>query len=139
MQGTDEPHLIEFAKVGSPSIGFISVAENQQLPFSVERVYWTYFTPNEVIRGNHAHKNLQQILLAVAGQITIETETKTGIKTSFTLTKPHHGLFIPSLCWRTLQFSHNAVLLCLASAQFTEADYIRNYEEFKKITNHGIG
>jgi hypothetical protein len=80
MPFNDQPYLFEMKKIGSSSIGFISVAENKDLPFPIERVYWTYFTPNEVIRGNHAHKSLKQILLAVSGEIKIETETARALR-----------------------------------------------------------
>ena len=127
----DVPFTFEFRKIGSSAIGYISVAEGDYLPFTVGRVYWTYFTPDEVIRGNHAHKKLKQVLVAVSGQVVVYTEDKVEVKREFTLNKRDQGLFIPEGCWRTLRFSHDAVLLCLASAEFEEADYIRTYEEFK--------
>src|SRR5687767_8911140 len=70
MSKTSQPYLFEFGKIGDSTIGYISVAESRALPFVVQRVYWTYFTPHEVIRGHHAHKTLQQIIVAVAGEIT---------------------------------------------------------------------
>jgi dTDP-4-dehydrorhamnose 3,5-epimerase-like enzyme len=126
----DKPFLFEISKIGSPSIGYISIAENSNLPFQVQRVYWTYFTPDDVMRGNHAHKELQQVIFAVAGQITINTIDRKDNQESFMLTKPNIGLYIPSLCWRTLQFSHNAVLMCLASKEFAEEDYVRDFSQF---------
>jgi len=132
---SENPYLFELKRIGSASVGYISIAENDDLPFDVKRVFWTYYTPNEVIRGNHAHKNLSQIVIAVSGQVIVETEARTGKKDIFHLDKPNEGLFLPSLCWRTLQFSHSAVLLCLASANFEENEYIRDYESFKKIIN----
>lgn len=137
MQFKNTPYLFEFTKIGDSSLGYISIAENESLPFAVKRVYWTYFTPNEVIRGHHAHKSLKQILVAVSGQITIDIENSNAEKTTFLLTKPNQGLFIPPFCWRTLQFSHNAVLMCLASENFTEGDYIRDYNDFKKLIENG--
>ena len=132
MTSEKRPYLFEFKKIGDSSIGFISITEKQDLPFNIDRVYWTYFTPNDVIRGNHAHKDLSQIIIAVSGQIVVETEDRYGEKKAFTLNKPNQGLFVPPFCWRTLQFSHSAVLLCLASSVFTEDDYFRSYDEFKK-------
>lgn len=132
-----QPYLFEFGKIGDSSIGYISVAESHTLPFVVQRVYWTYFTPHEVIRGHHAHKALQQIIVAVAGQITIEVINSEGIQETFQLTKPNQALYIPPMCWRTLQFSHSAVLMCLSSEPFSESDYIRDFNEFKKLTKRG--
>ncbi|HEV8511731.1 MAG TPA: FdtA/QdtA family cupin domain-containing protein [Cyclobacteriaceae bacterium] len=139
MQASDRPYLFEVKKIGDPSIGYISIAESAVLPFPVQRVYWTYFTPHDVIRGNHAHRKLQQILVAVSGQIIVETINSQGAEESFNLSKPSTCLYIPSMCWRTLQFSHNAVLMCLASIEFNEVDYIRNYEDFQKLISQRNG
>ena len=133
----DKPHTINIAKIGKPEIGFISFVEGlaETLPFEIKRVYWTYFTPNEVQRGGHAHKALKQLIIAVAGTITFKTEDVNGHVETFVLDKPNIGLYIPKKIWRDIQFSHNAVLLCLASEIYTEDDYIREYAEFKKQTN----
>jgi dTDP-4-dehydrorhamnose 3,5-epimerase-like enzyme len=124
--------LINIGKLGSSPLGFISVAEN--LPFEVKRVYWTYYAPHEVIRGHHAHKKLHQFIFAVSGIIKFDLENVLGEKNHFVLDSPELGLYIPPLHWRTIQFSHNAVLLCLASSIFDEADYIRDYTDFKNET-----
>ena len=60
----DKPYLIDFPKIGEPSLGYISVAEKNNLPFIPKRVYWTYFTPENIERGGHAHIELQQVLIA---------------------------------------------------------------------------
>jgi dTDP-4-dehydrorhamnose 3,5-epimerase-like enzyme len=125
------PYLFEFNKIGNASTGYISVAEKERLPFQVMRVYWTYFTPDEVMRGGHAHKELQQVLIAVSGHVTAQLEDRFGKSSEYQLTKPSQGLFIPAGFWRTLRFSHDAVLLCLASDVFVEGDYIRTYDGFK--------
>ena len=86
-----------------------------------------------MIRGHHAHKDLQQILFAVNGSIEVELITKEKETLKFNLSNPSEGLYLPPMCWRTLQFSHSAVLLCLASEEYTESDYIRSKEEFLKL------
>ncbi len=129
------PYIIEFPKIGESKLGYISIAEKQDLPFGIKRVYWTYFTPNDVRRGGHAHKILNQLIFAVSGDITFMTEDLDSNKETFVLDNPNKGLFIPEKIWRDIKFSHNAVLLCLASEPYDEEDYIRNYEEFKKIAN----
>lgn len=124
-----QPELLDFKRVGSSKLGYISVAE--KLPFEIKRAYWTYYAPHEVIRGHHAHKELRQVIFAVSGSIKFELESISGIKQSFILDRPEMGLYIPRLHWRTMEFSHNAVLLCLASEVFDENDYIRDYNDFK--------
>ncbi len=128
-----KPQIIDFPKIGDSSLGYISLAENEKLPFVVKRIYWTYFTPEDVERGGHAHYELKQILVAVAGKITVNTEMPGGLKNTFILEAPHQGLIIPKLCWREMKYTHNAVQMCIASIVFEEKDYIRDYKEFKKI------
>lgn len=133
---TTNPHIIVLDNIGSSQLGYISIAEaNKNIPFNVKRVYWTYYTPQDVIRGGHAHKDLQQIIFAVSGIITFNTEDLEGNKETFVLDHPSKGLFIPKLIWRDIQFSHNAVLLCLASEYYAEKDYIRDYDEFLNYIN----
>ncbi|MDN3695197.1 FdtA/QdtA family cupin domain-containing protein [Chryseobacterium tructae] len=126
------PHIIDFLKIGSPELGYITVAEAQKnVPFSINRVYWTYFTPQDVIRGGHAHKKLQQVIFAVSGTIEFNTQDLEGNEATFILDSPSKGLYIPELIWRDIKFSHNAVLLCLASELYEEDDYFRDFEDFK--------
>lgn len=126
----DKPHLIQFPKKGAIDLGYISVAEKDNLPFEIKRVYWTYYAPHEVIRGHHAHKELRQLIFAVSGIIKFELENVSGEKLNFVLDSPEIGLYIPKLHWRKIQFSHNAVLLCMASEPYDESDYIRDYNDF---------
>jgi len=129
-----KPHIITFDKIGSSALGYISVAENfNNIPFTVQRVYWTYYTPQDVTRGGHAHLKLEQVIVAVSGTITFLIEDLQGSKTEFVLDNPDKGLYIPNKIWRDIKFSHNAVLLCLASEVYTEDDYIREYDNFIKL------
>lgn len=128
----EKPHIIEFPKIGDSTQGYISVAENSNLPFEVKRIYWTYYTPESVERGGHAHYNLQQILLAVCGKIIVNIEMPDGSKEEYVLENPNQGLFIPKMAWRTMKYTHNAVQVCIASMSYQEADYIRDYETYLK-------
>ena len=127
------PTIINFPKIGDSSLGYISMAENENLPFKVNRIYWTYFTPEEVERGAHAHHNLEQILIAVAGKIVVNTEMPDGSKESFVLSSPNQGVFLPKYSWHVMQYSHNAVQMCIASMVYEEKDYIRDYNDFKRV------
>ncbi|RDC64126.1 sugar 3,4-ketoisomerase [Adhaeribacter pallidiroseus] len=132
MLKSNKPCLIYFPSIGNSTLGFITIAEsNHNVPFEIKRVYWTYFTPHNVTRGGHAHKNLHQIIFAVSGRIEFSIETLSGEKSHFLLESPDTGLYLPSLTWRDITFSHNAVLLCLASEHYNESDYIRYYSDFK--------
>ena len=130
----NEPYFIEFPCIGNSELGFISVAEPVlNVPFEIKRVYWTYFTPQDVQRGAHSHRRLKQIIFAVSGTINFQTEDQKGEKMEFVLNKPNLGLYVPPGVWRTISFSDSAVLLCLASDLYTEDDYIRQYDEFISV------
>lgn len=124
--------MIEMPRIGNDMIGHIAIAENSQLPFVIRRTYWTFHTPADVPRGHHAHKALRQIIFAVSGSIRIVLENVAGDKLTFELTDPWRGLYIPPMYWRTIYFMDDAVLLCLASEEFEESDYIRDYALFRK-------
>jgi hypothetical protein len=128
-----EPYIIKFPKIGNQDFGFISLAEKEHLPFTPKRIYWTYNTPENIKRGNHSHYELQQILVAVAGSIKINIINGRGKEFEYILDSPDIGLYIPKQCWRTLVFSNNAVLMSIASIEYSESDYIRNFDEFKRI------
>lgn len=127
----DKPYIIQFTSIGDPSLGYISVAEQQDnIPFNIARVYWTYYTPQNVTRGGHANIEKELVLVAVAGSITVTAELRDGYKETFLLQKPDEGLYLPRLCWHTMQYSHNAVQMVIASNLYNEYDYIRDYHSF---------
>jgi mannose-6-phosphate isomerase-like protein (cupin superfamily) len=130
-----DPYLISFPKLGDSSIGYISVADAQQtdVPFEVKRLFWTYYTPESIVRGRHAHYQTEQVLVAVSGRIIVITELPSGQIQTFRLEDPHVGVYVPPHAWHTMQYSHSAVQLVLASQPYKEADYIRKYEEFMEV------
>ena len=110
--------------------GYLSVVENGlDIPFDIKRVYYLYMVP-EVARGAHAHKALQQLLIATSGSVEVIMDDGTN-KKMYKLDKPWKGLLIPAGLWRDLEnFSGGAVLLCLASEKYDPSDYIRDYNDF---------
>ena len=130
-----EPYLIQFPKIGSSAHGYISIAEKENLPFTPKRIYWTYYTPEDVERGGHAHFELEQVLIAVAGRVDLKVELMNGQVFDFCLDAPNKGIYIPKMSWRTMKYSHNAVQICIASMEYDEKDYIRDYESF---LNHNV-
>lgn len=126
------PKIIELSKLGNDEIGFISVIEkSKSIPFDVKRVYWTYNVPANTKRGMHAHKLLQQIIIAITGKLKFVLEDKKGNTSEFILDTPSKALYIPSGFWRDIYFSETSTLLSLASLEYTEDDYIRDYDFFK--------
>jgi hypothetical protein len=103
------------------------------VPFEVKRLFWTYYTPESIVRGRHAHYATEQVLIAAAGSIIVTTELADGTIQTFRLQDPHVGLYVPPHAWHTMQYSHSAVQLVLASTVYNEADYIRDYEQFQQV------
>lgn len=114
----------------SDTRGYLSVVENGiDIPFDIKRIYYLYMVP-EVARGAHAHKALQQLLIATSGSMEVIMDDGRE-KKSFMLDRPWKGLLIPAGLWRDLEnFSGGAVLMCLASEKYKAEDYIRDYNEF---------
>ncbi|WMI65927.1 FdtA/QdtA family cupin domain-containing protein [Aestuariibaculum sp. YM273] len=113
--------------------GNLSVIENNTIPFEIKRVYYLYDVPAGAERGGHAHKELQQFLVALSG--SFDVILKDGAEqTIITLSKPYEGLLIPRGVWREIKnFSSGAVCLVVASEVFKESDYIRDFEEYVKL------
>ena len=128
------PRLLPLPRHGAADLGWLAVAEAGALPFAVARVYWTYLTPETVMRGHHAHRTLQQVLFAVAGRLEISLESADGQRQAFELCEPHVGLYVPAGYWRTIRFREAAVLLCLASEPYHEDSYMFDYDEFRALS-----
>tara|TARA_Y100000589_G_scaffold328039_1_gene371207 strand:+ start:29186 stop:29617 length:432 start_codon:yes stop_codon:yes gene_type:complete len=129
-----EPYIITFPKIGDDNIGFISVCENyKEIPFTINRVFWTYNTPANVTRGNHAHFESEQVLLALNGIIKLTLETINGKTYSFILDTPNKGIYIPIKTWIKMEYLNEATQLVLASTKYDESEYIRDYNKFKQM------
>lgn len=110
----------------------IAIEECKDIPFDIRRVYYMYDTTNEAVRGKHAHKSLEQILICTSGSCKILLDDGKD-KEVVELNKPYEGLYISNDMWREMyDFSDDAVLMVLASTYYDESDYIRDYDEFLK-------
>lgn len=128
-----EYKIIQFQKHGDERGQLVALENDKEIPFEIKRVYYMFDTLPNVRRGFHAHKTLKQILICTSGSCKIHLDD--GYSTAeVTLDKPYEGLLIDSKLWREMyDFSHDAVLMVLASQMYDEGDYIRNYDEFIKF------
>lgn len=128
----EDIELITIAKISDPDgRGNLSVVEKNTLPFEVKRVYYLYDVPSDATRGGHAHKALQQCLIALSGSFDVVVDDGSD-KKIITLNKPNMALFIPNGIWRELEnFSSGSVCLALVSEVYDESDYIRDFGNFK--------
>ncbi len=126
--------IINIPKIEDPR-GNLSVIEHDVVPFDIKRVYYLYDVPAGAERGGHAHKKLQQFLVALSGSFDVVLNDGQQQKT-VTLNKPFEGLLITNGIWRELKnFSSGAVCLVVASDVFEEEDYIREFDEFLSISS----
>ncbi|WP_264565177.1 sugar 3,4-ketoisomerase [Flavobacterium sp. N3904] len=110
--------------------GNLGIIQSDFLPFEFKRVYYLFDVPSTAFRGGHAHIDQQEVLIALSG--SFEVTVNDGIEEKrYLLNKPNVGLLIPTGIWRELEnFSSGAVCLVLASDDFLEEDYIRDFDEF---------
>ena len=125
--------LTELPIVTSIRQGSITpVYNNVHVPFKIQRVYYLYDVPSGSERGGHAHKELQQFIVAVSGSFEVFLKDGENEK-KMCLNKPSQGLFLPIMIWRELtNFSSGAVCLVLASLPYDEKDYYRDFNDFLK-------
>ncbi len=123
--------IIELDRHHSERKGNLSIVENGvTLPFDVKRVYYLYDIPGGESRGAHAHRELEQLIIAASGSFTVIIDDGKA-KRSFLLNRPYQGLYVKPGLWRDLgDFSSGAVCMVLASEIYQKEDYIRDYNEF---------
>jgi dTDP-4-dehydrorhamnose 3,5-epimerase-like enzyme len=123
---------INFELLGDKRGSLISLEQNKNIPFDIKRIYYIFDTQQEVSRGFHAHRNLQQVAICVKGSCRFTLDDG-QTRESILMDSPSVGLYIDNHKWREMDdFSEDCVLIVLASDYYEEADYIRDYDKFLK-------
>jgi len=126
--------LLDFATKGDARGSLVALESHKNIPFDIKRVYYIFATEAGVVRGLHAHKALQQVLICLKGSCRIVLDNG-SMKEQVILDCPDKGLLIDSLVWREMHdFSHDCVLLVLADNYYDEEDYLRDYNQFLEAT-----
>lgn len=122
--------IIDLPRVTDPRGNLTFIEADDHVPFPIARVYYLYDVPGGESRGGHAHRNLEQLVIAAAGSFDVLVDD--GTETArFSLNRSYYGLHVPRMAWRELgNFSTGSVCLVLASHAYDEADYFRDYDEF---------
>lgn len=125
--------MLEFKQYGDDRGHLVVVEGMQDIPFEIKRIFYIYGSDAEVIRGQHANKRTEFVLINVAGTSKVRVDDGKGNEAVFSLNRPHTGIYLPTLVWKEMyDFSEDSVLLCLASEHYDGEEYIRDYDEFVK-------
>lgn len=126
--------LIELPKI-LDARGNLTFLENKRhFPFDIKRVFWTYDVPGGETRGGHAFRTQEEVVIALSGSFDVVIKDKDGVERRYHLNRSYKGLYLPPLTWRHMEnFSTNALSLHVSSSDFSESDYIRDYEQFCKM------
>ncbi|GHU80520.1 dTDP-6-deoxy-3,4-keto-hexulose isomerase [Bacteroidia bacterium] len=123
-------NVLTLPKIHNRAGNITALNNSVDIPFDVNRVYYLYDVPGGEDRGGHAHRELQQLIVAVSGSFDVTIDDGRNKKT-ISLNRPYYGLLVVPGIWRDLtNFSSGAICLVLASHKYDADDYIRNYEEF---------
>jgi hypothetical protein len=123
---------IELPQIHDPRGDLTFVEGGNHIPFPIARVYYLYNVPVDAERGGHAHRELEQVVFALSGSFRMKVDDG-QTKAEYWLRDPRQGLHISNLVWREMDsFSQGAVCMVLASHPYDEADYFRDYDDFRK-------
>lgn len=127
--------IINFNEHGDTRGTLVAIEENKDIPFDIKRVFYMYDIDKNIVRGNHANRNSEFVLICLSGSCKINVKDGNNSK-EYILNKPSIGLYIPKMIWKEMyDFSENAVLLALSSHFFNENEYIDDFEQYKKEVN----
>ncbi len=130
--GIENCRLLEFPVITDPRGNLTFVEANRHIPFDIKRVYYLYDVPGGAERGGHAHKALQQVIVAMSGSFDVVLNDGTRSH-RYHLNRSYYGLYVSSMIWREIDnFSSGSVCMVLPSEFFDEADYYRDINEFKQ-------
>jgi len=129
--------VFNLPRINDPRGNLTFVESGRHIPFDIRRVYYLYDVPGGSERGGHAHKGLQQLIIAMSGSFDIHLDDGYSKKTIH-LNRSYDGLFICPMIWREIDnFSSGAVCMVLASDFYDEEDYYRDYDVFLRDAKNG--
>ena len=123
--------MLSFKQNGDDRGHLVVIEGNKDVPFDIKRIFYIYGSDPNVIRGQHANRETEFVLVNVAGKSKVKVYDGKGNEAIFILNRPHTGIYLPTMVWKDMyDFSEDSVLLVLASEAYNPNEYIRNYDEF---------
>ena len=137
MHNMNKVQMLEFTQHGDERGHLVVIEGMKDVPFEIKRAFYIYGSDAEVVRGQHANRESEFVLINVAGASKVKVKDGEGNEAIFCLNRPHTGIYLPTMVWKDMyDFSEDSVLLVLASTHYNSGEYIRDYEEFvKEIQN----
>lgn len=133
MHNMDKVRMIEFQQHGDERGHLVVIEGNNDIPFDIKRVFYIYGSDSQVVRGQHANRKTEFVLINVAGKSKVKVKDGEGNEVIYCLNRPHTGIYLPTMVWKDMyDFSEDSVLLVLASEHYNSEEYIRNYSCFVK-------
>lgn len=133
MHNMNKVRMLDFPQRGDHRGQMVIVEGTIDVPFEIKRAFYIYGSDSEVVRGQHANRRTEFVLINVAGKSKVKVKDGEGNEAIFCLNRPHTGIYLPRMVWKDMyDFSPDSVLLVLASEHYDAEEYIRNYEDFQK-------
>lgn len=133
MHNINKVRMLEFPQLGDERGHLVVLEVKKDIPFDVKRVFYIYGSDSNAIRGQHANKKSQFVLINVAGTSKVKIRDGEGNEAIFCLNRPHTGIYLPEMIWKEMyDFSEDSVLLCLSNEYYDPEEYIRNYRNFEQ-------
>ncbi len=125
--------ILQLNKINDPRGNLTFLQNEDQIPFPIKRVFWTYDVPGGEIRGGHAYKMQKEVIIALSGSFDVVVKVQ-GEEQKHHLNRSYYGLYLPRLTWRHIEnFSTNALSLHISSTQFNAKDYVRDFTEYQTL------
>jgi len=138
MPDAKEAQIIQFPKINDPRGNLTFIEGNNHIPFDVKRTYWIYDVPGGEVRGGHAFKKSQEVIISLSGSFDVLLDYGDWTQI-YSLNRSYLGLYIPNMIWRQMfHFSTNSVALVLSSSDYEEDDYVHRYENYLQLKNNDI-
>lgn len=133
MHNMNKVQMLDFPQHGDERGHLVIVEGAKDIPFEIKRAFYIYGSDKDVVRGQHANRRTQFVLINVAGKSKVRVMDGEGNEAIFCLNRPHTGIYLPEMVWKDMfDFSEDSVLLVLASEHYDSSEYIRSFDEFQK-------
>lgn len=132
-ESIENTKFIKFKQLGDERGHLVVIEGNEDVEFDIKRVFYIYGSDPDVVRGQHANRDTEFVLINVCGTSKVRVDDGKEEKV-YVLDKPHEGVYIPKMVWKDMyDFSEDSILLVLASEHYDGDEYIRDYEDYKRM------